>query len=151
MNNIIEGSFENNSSKWENLKQKLSSGSDFIQFSNEDIDLIISKLKLRTSSVPIENEGDKISVGGKILIDRKNIQKLVGNESSKKETEDTGFIRKQSVSGRNAFEIRDDIVGKAMEIVEWSSLRKTDRNPDVITDEVLKIAQKLYKFVENKY
>ena len=104
-----------------------------------------------TGVVPVEKDGDKIEVGGKIILNRKGIERLIGIDNKPKpNSEEDPLPRRHPVAGRNAFEIREDVVGKAMEIVEWSSLKKGDRNPDVITDEVLRIASKLYKFVENK-
>ena len=52
--------------------------------------------------------------------------------------------------GRNAFEIRQDIIENAIEIMRMSN-PKSSLNIEDMTDDILKISSKLYDFVENKY
>lgn len=55
-------------------------------------------------------------------------------------------IRKSS-GGKNAYEIRESILEKAINIIKVSGF--TD-NTDRTVDKVLQVASKLYEFVENK-
>jgi hypothetical protein len=97
--------------------------------------------------VPIKKDGDKIAVGDSIIIDKKNIKKLMGIEStkdSKKEEPEEDFqSRRQPVSGRNAFELRTDILQLSM---DYFTHNKKNMSPD----EVVKVAKTFYQFVENK-
>jgi len=62
----------------------------------------------------------------------------------------SGNQSKQKVVGRNAFEIRQDIIENAIEIMRMSN-PKSSLNIEDMTDDILKISSKLYDFVENKY
>lgn len=58
---------------------------------------------------------------------------------------------RQLVSGRNAFEIREDILEAAIDVVKFSnssSIPKKDSS--TMANECLQIAAKFYEFVENK-
>jgi hypothetical protein len=96
-------------------------------------------------TVPIERDGDKIAVGGKIILKTKTIQKLLGQTpkeyaSPVDEIEDYPSKR-QPVSGRNAYEIRADVLQMA---VDWSG-GKCQKPEDVV-----EVANKFYAFVEDK-
>lgn len=94
--------------------------------------------------VPVEKDGDKIEVGGKIVLNRKGIERLIGVDNKpKQDGEEDPLPRRQSVAGRNAFEIRTDILQLSMDYAIYS---KSHLSPD----EVLNIAKKFYTFVENK-
>ena len=70
--------------------------------------------------VPVEQDGDTVKVGSALILDQKRIQKLVGSlphEKVKRDDEDE-TPRRQPVAGRNAYEIRADVLGMA---IEWSS------------------------------
>jgi hypothetical protein len=97
-----------------------------------------------TSVVEVE-DGDKISIGGKVVMDKKAVKKLIGfkPEIGPKKEEEKEEPRRQ-VSGRNAFEIRTDIMQMAL---DWAAANgKTNLSPD----EIVNVAKKFYSFVENK-
>lgn len=102
---------------------------------------------LGTGVVPIEKEGDKISVGGKILMNKKGIKRLIGVEPLKRNTatqeDDESLPKRQPIAGRNAFELRTDILTLAADWVREVGDEKTE-------DEVMRIAKLFYGFVENK-
>lgn len=94
--------------------------------------------------VPIEKDGDKIEVGGKIILNRKGIGRLIGiDNKSKSDTEEEPQQRRQSVAGRNAFEIRSDVMQMAL---DFATHNKSQLTPE----EVVNVAKKFYAFVENK-
>jgi hypothetical protein len=109
-------------------------------------------LKDTIGTVPIEKDGNKVAVGGKIIMDKRNIQKLMGiapKEVKHEELDQEPLMRRQPVSGRNAFEIREDILESAIDVVKFSSGNEK-RDLDEVSDEVLRVAKKFYCFVENK-
>jgi len=96
--------------------------------------------------VPIENDGDRIAVGGKIIMDKRNIQRLGGivTGDHKPEMDVELAPKRQPVSGRNAFEIRTDIMQMAL---DWSvANNKTGMSPA----DVVNVAKVFYSFVENR-
>lgn len=99
--------------------------------------------------VPVEKDGDKIEVGGKIVLDKRGIKKLIGVEPIKKNMPNAAdpqpeeFQRRQPVSGRNAFEIRADILDMALTY-------SINSDEDYTPTEIIDIAKKFYAFVENK-
>lgn len=96
--------------------------------------------------VPVENDGDRIAVGGKIVLDKKGIKKLIGVEPLRKNSDDhqsEDVPRRQAVAGRNAFEIRADVLDMAL---TYTIHNKNTYTPTEIVD----IAKKFYSFVENK-
>ena len=98
--------------------------------------------------VPIEKNGDKISVGGKIMIDKKGIKRLIGMEPLKRDKrvdqeDEHTTPRRQPVAGRNAFEIRTDIMQMAVDYGVYNKIN--DPN------EIVEIAKQFYEFVENKH
>jgi hypothetical protein len=99
-----------------------------------------------TGDVPVENVGEKISIGGKVYLNKRDIQKLGGIEPRDRKTEDTE--EKQYAppkqSGRNAYEIRADVLQMA---IDWS---KTDKHKNATDDDVVALAKKFYAFVENR-
>jgi hypothetical protein len=105
-------------------------------------------------AVAIKDEKGKINIGGKIVLDKKDIQKRGGLTprwewpSEKEDPMAEVSFKRQPVSGRNAYELREDIIGKAMDVIGWSNMVKND--PDYVSDKILKVAEKLYQFVENK-
>jgi len=101
--------------------------------------------------VPVEKDGDRISVGGKILMNKKGIKRLIGVEPLKRNTvkqeENEEFTpKRQPVAGRNAYEIRADVLQIA---VEWAS-RKNVADQFTDPDDIVDLAKKFYQFVENK-
>jgi hypothetical protein len=96
------------------------------------------------SDIPIERDGEKVTVGGSLVLDPQRVQKLVGNTpSARAKGEDEELPRRQMVSGRNAFEIRTDILTLAVDWVNQSNGKRTE-------DEVLRVAKLFYSFVENR-
>lgn len=98
--------------------------------------------------VPVEKDGDRIAVGGKILLNKKGIKKLIGVEPLKRdakrqEPEEDACHRRQPVAGRNAYEIRADVLQMAL---DWA-MRNDDNSSD---EDVVDLAKKFYQFVENK-
>ena len=73
------------------------------------------------------------------------------DEASKRSAEDdySAMNRKPTVSGRNAYEIRADILECAASVVELAG-KNPLRNTDDLSDEILRVASKFYDFVENK-
>jgi len=93
--------------------------------------------------IPVDFSGDKIDVGGLITLDKKVIQRLGGIESKEDKSDPHLYKSKQPVSGRNAFEIRTDVLSMAL---EWSIYNK-----QIGSDEgVINVAKKFYSFVENR-
>lgn len=110
-------------------------------------------LKDLGGDVPVEKDGDKIAVGGMFHLNSKKIQKLVGvqqTESLKEDPRKPGVIdeecynRRQPVSGRNAYEIRADVLQMALDYMNKSV--EITPSPDSVID----VAKKFYSFVENK-
>ena len=111
---------------------------------------------LGNGAVTIEKDGDKIAVGGKIVLDEKGIKRLIGLKPLKagdvkytEKDDDNNRSRRQPVSGRNAFEIREDILESAIDMIKFSNI-SNKRDIDELSDDVLRIASKFYEFVENK-
>jgi hypothetical protein len=105
--------------------------------------------------VPVKKEGEKISIGGRISLDTKGIKKMIGVEPVQREKrveieeERSSFNKRQPVSGRNAYEIRDAILDKAIDIIRINGDYKNLSVNDIV-DKILDISSKLYNFVENK-
>lgn len=101
---------------------------------------------LSTGVVPVEKNGDKIAVGGKILLDRKGIKRLIGVEPLKRDAkaveQDDEPVRRQPVAGRNAYEIRADVLQMA---IDWSI-----KDPNSSPDDVVDLAKKFYSFIEKR-
>lgn len=102
-------------------------------------------------AVSVEDNGDKITVGG-IAMNKRTIQKVMGIEpkkevvaspSSSEEVDNT--LRRQPVAGRNAYEIRADVLQMA---IDWSGKNTTKIRTD--DDDVVALAKKFYTFVENR-
>lgn len=99
--------------------------------------------------VPIEDKGDKIEVGGvRKVFDKQKIQKLAGIESSdsKQHIPEEKEYSPQKQIGRNAYEIRSDVLQMA---INWSQGENVCHNYRT-EDELIRLAKKLYAFVENR-
>lgn len=104
--------------------------------------------------VNVEQKGKEILIGDRIKLDKGRIQNLVQKPDSlyhpHTETQSTKeFQSRPKVSGRNAYEIRADIIENAIEILRISN-NKTGLDYTSLTDGVLEIAEKLYDFVKHK-
>lgn len=108
---------------------------------------VIHPQKLRDTNVPIEKDGEKVFVGSSLVLDKKRIQKLVGTipHEEKSSRDDEDMPRRQPVSGRNAYEIRADVLQMAL---DWSV--KTDEFRKKTDDDVVSLAKKFYEFVEDR-
>ena len=100
---------------------------------------VIHPQKQPGAEVPVEQDGDTFKIGSTLVLDQKRIQKLVGQNPQKNDEEPP---RRQPISGRNAFELRTDILTLAADWVRYSG-----HNSEV---EVMRIAKLFYSFVENK-
>ena len=97
-------------------------------------------------TVSVETKGDKVFIGGRISIDKKEIKKTIENGLVKKHTiaikeRSPGNSRGNS-SGRNAYEIRADILHMA---IDWYYNKE-----NVSDDDLMSLADRFYRFVENK-
>jgi hypothetical protein len=96
------------------------------------------------SDIPIKQEGNKVTVGTNLVLDQQRIQKLVGNTPPEKvKSEEEDMPRRQAVSGRNAFEIRTDVLTLAVDWINHSNGKRTE-------DEVMRVAKLFYSFVEDR-
>ena len=107
---------------------------------------VIHPQKLPDTNVPIAQDGGKVMVGSALVLDQKRIQKLVGNTPEKSHRdEEEEFPRRQPVAGRNAYEIRADVLQMA---IDW--IGKTDEYHQKKDDDVVSLAKKFYEFVEDR-
>lgn len=73
------------------------------------------------------------------------------DETSKRPTEeDYGITRRQSVSGRNAYEIRSDVLQMAIDWASRAAIAVPGGDSYRSDDEVIALAKRFYQFVENK-
>ena len=97
-------------------------------------------------AVPIKRDGEKISLGGKFMFDKKDIRRRMGLTSNHEKEEEEEYVsRRQPVSGRNAFELRTDLIQFSVDLLFHNN--KNHISPE----EVVAVAKVLYTFVENKY
>jgi len=98
------------------------------------------------NDVLIEQDGGKVTVGGSLVLDSNRIKKLVGgNASENNKNDDNELPRRQSVSGRNAFELRNDLISMAIDL-----LFHNNKTHEISPEKVVSTAKILYTFVENK-
>jgi hypothetical protein len=96
--------------------------------------------------VPVENDGDTIKVGDKIVVDKRvmrTIMKIPVKNSQQINNHET--LKQQDIPrsvNKNAYEIRESILGYAIDVAKLNNL--------LDVDQILNIANKFYKFVENK-
>lgn len=91
---------------------------------------------------------DYINIDGQKFPSKQKLQRLAGlnkQESVNQERDEIDYSsRRQPVSGRNAYEIRADVLQMA---IDWASLQKENyNNPHDVVD----LAKEFYRFVENK-
>jgi len=95
--------------------------------------------------VKVERKGKDILIGDRIKLEKGKIQNLVNPiDPTNNGANRGGFVPRQKVSGRNAYEIRADVLELA---VDWA---KTNGDKKMDTDDVLDIAEAFYSFVEHK-
>lgn len=108
-----------------------------------------------SDDIRIENDGEKIAVGGgRILLNKKTSQRLAGIEPTSKysdqykSSDEKEYVPSPKAVGRNAYEIRTDVLQMA---IGWS---QTESGTGVYVkpsdDAVIALAKKFYAFVENK-
>src|ERR1035441_470788 len=108
---------------------------------------VIHPQKLPDTNVPVEQDGGKVMVGGTVILDQKRIQKLIGvvpQEKSHRDDDDEP-PRRPTVAGRNAYEIRADVLQMA---IDWSV--KSNEFGTKTEDNVINLAKKFYEFVEDR-
>lgn len=98
-----------------------------------------------TVDVKVERKGKEILIGDRIKLERQRIQEMVKTETNNNSAQSkSGFQPRPKVAGRNAYEIRSDVLEMAL---DWAKSRQ-DKNMD--SDDVLDIAEAFYSFVEHK-
>jgi hypothetical protein len=99
------------------------------------------------SDIPIKQDGNKVTVGSNLVLDQQRIQKLVGNAPPEKtRNNEEESPRRQPVAGRNAYEIRSDILTLAVDFI----LKNNPYGKEKSVDEVLALAKRFYSFVEKR-
>lgn len=110
---------------------------------------VIHPQKLGNNNVPVEQDGGQVKVGANLVFDKKRIQRLVGatHEKAEEGEDETKEYtpRRQAVAGRNAYEIRSDVLQMA---IDWTIER--DEYGHKNENDVLTLAKKFYSFVEDK-
>ena len=100
----------------------------------------------QASDVPVAQDGTKIIVGANLVLDQHRIRKLVGNAPPEKlKNDDEDMPRRQPVAGRNAFELRCDLVQLSMDL-----LFHNNRGTEISPEKVITAAKTLYAFVEDR-
>lgn len=105
----------------------------------------------RFGDVKVERRGKEILIGNKIKLERNRIQNLVQPASSNNNESQNGqpLSQRQKVSGRNAYEIRADILENAIDVVKYSNTKQTE-DVNTLVEDILDVASKMYEFVENR-
>jgi hypothetical protein len=110
---------------------------------------VIHPQQLPDTHVPIEKEGGKVMVGSNLVLDQRRIAKLVGlaphDKNKGKEDDEEIPQRRQPIAGRNAYEIRADVLQMA---IDW--VREKDEYNQKDENDVLSLAKKFYSFVEDR-
>jgi hypothetical protein len=106
---------------------------------------VIHPQKLPDTNVPVEQDGGKVMVGSAVVLDQKRIQKLIGVAPQEKPKDEEEYTpRRQAVAGRNAYEIRADVLQMAF---DWAA---DQGNKYTTPDDILNVAKKFYEFVEDR-
>lgn len=105
------------------------------------------------SDVKVEKKGKEIVIGDTIKLETNRIQNLLqqtnnNNNNNINETTNHGIVSRPKVSGRNAYEIRQDLIENAIDVIRLSDTKDSDYNS--MTDNILYVAERLYEFVERK-
>lgn len=105
---------------------------------------------MKREEVRVENDGEKIAVGGgRIVLNKRDSQKLAGIDPSPKQyaSEEKEYAPSPK-SGRNAYEIRADVLQMAIHWAQTEDGFGQYKKPS--DDDVVALAKKFYAFVENK-
>ena len=97
--------------------------------------------------VKVERRGKDVVIGDRIVVDKSKFQNFGGGEPALNGSINNNkeLQKKQRVSGRNAFELRSDLIEMAMDL-----LFHNNKNDKISPEEVVETARTLYIFVENK-
>ncbi len=100
----------------------------------------------RGNDVKVERKGKDIVIGDRIKLEKNRIQNLVHptDVTNNGANRGNGFVARPKATGRNAYEIRADVLEMAL---DWA---KTHGDKKLDTDDVLDIAEAFYGFVEHK-
>lgn len=97
------------------------------------------------SDVRVEDKGKQIVIGDKIRLEKDRIQNLVASvDNTSASPIREGYQPRHKVAGRNAFEIRTDILEISYDFV------KTNSKGEMKVEDVVDVAWQLYNFVENR-
>ena len=99
----------------------------------------------KTMDVSVDANTDTIRIAGKEFPSREKLLRLAGVPASKNEDVVNEPSHRQAVSGRNAYEIRADVLQMA---IEWTGNRDTCHIKN--EGDVIELARKFYSFVENR-
>jgi hypothetical protein len=101
--------------------------------------------------VPVEEDGEVVKVGGRILVDKRTVRTILGQpckDSTPPQAVEEQYKKQQPSVNRNAYEIRADVLQMA---IDWSKVEDSGggyRKPS--DDQLLSLAKKFYSFVENR-
>lgn len=103
--------------------------------------------------VPVEDDGDVVKVGGKILVDKRTIRTILGQpskDSVSNQVAEEPYKKHQPSVNRNAYEIRSDVLQMAIDWAKADARRNSGVNNGASDEELLALAKKFYTFVENR-
>lgn len=105
-----------------------------------------NEASLTGADVKVERKGKDILIGDRIKLEKNRIQNLVNqpDPTNNGANRGQGFVARQKVAGRNAYEIRADVLEMALDWAKSSGEKKMN------SDDVLEIAEAFYSFVEHK-
>lgn len=97
--------------------------------------------------VKVERKGKDILIGDRIKLEKNKVQAAVSpsHEEHRPASRNGGFTPRPKVSGRNAYEIRSDILEMAL---DWA--KHSDEYKNMDPQDVIAIAESFYGFVEQK-
>jgi hypothetical protein len=98
-----------------------------------------------SSDVKVERKGKDVVIGDRIIVDKSKLQTLAQTYNEPQSNgRDWSKEKKPKVSGRNAYEIRADVLEMALDWIKYKNEPSSDE------EEVLRIAEFFYEFVEQK-
>lgn len=137
--------------QYKNFDCKINGGNEPQQvrftLGNRVVSIPPSEATGRGSAVKVERQGKDIVIGDRIKLEKNRIQNLVSPTDPTNNGANRGnggFVSRPKATGRNAYEIRADVLEMAL---DWA---KTHGDKKLDTDDVLDIAEAFYGFVEHK-